>query len=295
MQDPLSQIVRLLQPVAPISQTVGGAGPWGVRREAVDRPYFCIVLEGRCRLAVDGEAAVLLEAGDFALVPSADSFLLCSPEATADTLDEVGIELPNGECRIGRPDGPPDARLLTGYCAFAAPDADVLLALLPRLAHTRGEARLATLVHLVRDELAAARPGRDAILDRLLEVLFIEALRASGGVSAAPNLLRGLADERLAPALRRIHEAPAHKWTVASLAREAALSRSAFFERFHRVVGVPPMTYLAAWRMATAKTLLRDRTQSLGEIAERLGYSSANAFSIAFTRRFGTPPTRFVS
>ncbi|MGA0603984.1 AraC family transcriptional regulator [Caulobacter sp. KR2-114] len=295
MQDPLSQIVRLLQPVSPQAHAVDGAGPWGVRREEVGRPYFCVVLQGACRLAVDGEAPVILQAGDFALVPSADGFLLSSPDATPDTLDETAIELPTGECRIGRIDGSPDARLLTGYCAFASPDADILLSLLPRLAHARGETRLAMLTHLVSEELGVQRPGRDAVLERLLEVLFIEALRSSACVSTAPNLLQGLADERLAQALRRIHEAPSHRWTVAELAREAALSRSAFFERFHRVVGVAPMAYLAAWRMATAKTLLRDRSRSLGEIAEQLGYRSANSFSIAFTRRFGAPPTRYVS
>lgn len=90
-----------------------------------------------------------------------------------------------------------------------------------------------------------------------------------------------------------MHESPWQKWTVAGLARVAALSRSAFFERFQKVVGMPPMEYLVAWRMALAKQYLEDKSASLGEIAEKLGYSNANSFSIAFKRRFGVPPSRY--
>ena len=107
--------------------------------------------------------------------------------------------------------------------------------------------------------------------------------------------MRGLADPRLAAAIRQIHEAPARSWTVAALAKEAALSRSAFFERFSRTVGVPPMEYLQGWRMNLAKDLLRRRVGTLDEIAERVGYGSASAFSTAFTRHVGLPPKRFAT
>jgi AraC-like DNA-binding protein len=164
---------------------------------------------------------------------------------------------------------------------------------LPALIHVRDEARLSALVHFVEQELELERPGRSVVLGHLLELLFIEALRATafGRVS---GLLRGLADDRLALALRAIHDRPSHKWTGGTLAKEAAMSRSAFFERFHRVVGTSPMEYVINWRMALARKLLREKSHSLGEIANRLGYTSANSFSIAFTRRFGAPPTKFV-
>jgi AraC-like DNA-binding protein len=106
--------------------------------------------------------------------------------------------------------------------------------------------------------------------------------------------VRGLADARLAAAIRRMHESPTRPWTVAQLAREAALSRSTFFERFSRAVGVAPMEYLLAWRMAMAKNLLRRRECGIAEVARRVGYSSASTFNVAFTRYVGLPPGRYV-
>src|SRR5690606_12967408 len=100
---------------------------------------------------------------------------------------------------------------------------------------------------------------RDLVLTRLLEILLVEALRSTPGDGAPAGLLRGLADERLAPALRQMHAHLGRAWTVAQLAKVAALSRSAFFDRFLRTVGVPPMEYLLVWRMAVAKDLLLRR------------------------------------
>ncbi len=105
----------------------------------------------------------------------------------------------------------------------------------------RGERRLTTLVELLSEEARACRPARNVILERLLEVLLIEAFRATSGPTAPPRLLRGLADERLAAALRRMHAEPTHAWTGGELVKEAALSRSTFFDRFRREVGVAPM------------------------------------------------------
>jgi transcriptional regulator GlxA family with amidase domain len=105
--------------------------------------------------------------------------------------------------------------------------------------------------------------------------------------------VRGLADPRLATALRRIHEHPAEAWTVVRMAHEAALSRSAFFERFSRVVGVAPMEYLLTWRMALARQLLRRENAGVASVAEQVGYGSASAFSVAFARHVGQPPARY--
>jgi AraC-like DNA-binding protein len=131
------------------------------------------------------------------------------------------------------------------------------------------------------------------VLTRLVEVLLIEALRATPGEDAPAGLLRGLADARLAPAIREMHGRVGRSWTVSQLARAATLSRSAFFECFRRTVGLPPMEYLLAWRMALAKDLLRRRELALAEVAERVGYSSASSFSTAFTRYVGQPPSRY--
>ena len=200
----------------------------------------------------------------------------------------------DGEFRLGMRGGEPEVRMLVGHCVFGSPDAALLVSLLPRLVHVHGQDRLRTLVQLVGVETRERRPGRDVILAHLLSVLLIEALRSTEGPLASAGLLRGLADERLAAAIRRMHESPTKAWTVAQLAKAAALSRSTFFERFSRAVGVAPMEYLLGWRMALAKDLLRRREVTVGEVAERVGYSSASTFSVAFTRYVGQPPTQYV-
>jgi transcriptional regulator GlxA family with amidase domain len=118
-------------------------------------------------------------------------------------------------------------------------------------------------------------------------------LRSTPGEDAPPGLLRGLADAHLASAMRQMHGHLARSWTVAQLAKTAALSRSAFFERFTRTVGLPPMEYLLAWRMAVAKDLLRRQDCGVAEVAERVGYGSASTFSTAFSRHVGRPPGRY--
>jgi AraC-like DNA-binding protein len=296
MVDPLAEVVTLLQPSAPSSKIVSGAGRWSVRRSEYGQPFFCVILDGSCHLAVDGHEAIILRENDFVLIPSALSFTMSGHEtATRENLDPSAVSFLHSEIRRGNQNGPPDVRLLVGYCVFGSPDAALLVSLLPQLVHVRGETRLTTIVQLVVDESRALRPARDVILTRLLEVLLIEALRSMAGTAASPGLLRGLSDERLTLAIRRMHETPTRPWTVAQLAKEAALSRSAFFERFSRAVGVPPMEYLLAWRMAMAKNLLRRKEGNVAEIAVRVGYSSASAFSVAFTRYVGLPPTRYAT
>ena len=294
MVDPLAEVVTLLQPAARFSKVVSAAGPWSVRRSEAGQPFYCVILGGSSRLAVDGHEPVTLQEGDFVLIPSAYGFTMSSLEPPpSEDIETSPVALLHGEFRLGIQSGPPEVRFLVGYCAFGSPDAALLVSLLPQLVHVRGERRLATLVQLVGDESRELRPARDVILARLLEVLLIEALRSTAGTAASPGLLRGLADVRLAAAIRRMHESPTQPWTVAQLAKEAALSRSAFFERFSRAVGVPPMEYLLAWRMALAKSLLRRKEGSVAEVAERVGYSSASTFSVAFTRYVGLPPTRY--
>ena len=131
------------------------------------------------------------------------------------------------------------------------------------------------------------------MLTRLVEVLLIEALRASQGRGASPGLLRGLSDPRVANALRDMHSAPQRAWTVPDLADAAGMSRSAFFDRFTRAVGFRPMEYLLAWRMALAKDMLRHQDMALDEVARRVGYGSASTFSTAFSRHVGQPPGRY--
>lgn len=293
MIDPLAEVVALLQPRPGLAKTVVGAGRWRVQRADSGQPFYALVLEGSCTMTVDDHAPIALETGDFLLVPAAWGVAMCSlvPPPTGRTSRPVMQA--DGVYRVGAPTGPTDLRMLVGHCGFDSPDAALLVSLLPQLLHVRGERRLALLVKLVGEESRAQRPAREVVLARLLEVLLIEALRFTSGTNASSGLVRGLADERLAMAIRAMHAQPTRAWTVAELAREAALSRSAFFERFNRIVGVAPMTYLLTWRMALAKRLLRQRQNRVADIAERVGYSSASTFSIAFSRHVGMTPSRY--
>ncbi|MFM9924866.1 AraC family transcriptional regulator [Variovorax sp. H27-G14] len=299
MVDPLAEVVALLRPQAPFSKLVVASAPWAVRRSETGRPFYFVVLEGQCHLTVDGPThsdTITLNAGDFALVPAARSFATSSldrkPPREGDTVTTPIAPMPGG-ARVGDPNGPVDVRMLVGNCVFGSADATLLVSLLPQWLHVRGEQRLSTLVQLVGDESRADRPVRDIVMARLLKVLLIEAFRSSASTAASPGLVRALADTKLAQALRCMHERPAHAWTVLELAREAGMSRSAFFERFSRAVGVAPMEYLLAWRMALARRMLRQRELAISAIAEQLGYSSVSTFGVAFTRHVGMPPGRY--
>jgi AraC-like DNA-binding protein len=294
MSDPLSQVIRLLRPTAVFSKAIEGAGRWGVRYGDFGEPGFCAVISGSCRLAVGGAQAVELRAGDFVLLPATPAFTLSSPEPgplrPMDPFAPVTAET----VRHGRRDGPADVVLFGGCFTFASPDAALLVALLPAVIHVRGVERLEMVVRLLGDEAARDGDGRDMVLERLVEILLIEALRAAPPAAASPGLLRGLADARISVALRQVHADVARDWTVEALASQAGMSRSAFFARFARTVGVQPMAYLNAWRMAVAKDLLRGGGLALDEVARRVGYGSASTFSTAFSRHVGEPPGRFL-
>jgi AraC-like DNA-binding protein len=234
-----------------------------------------------------------MEAGDFLLIPALRDLVNESLDAPPAGVINKSAEVSPGHFRIGGQEKPVALRVQIGHCSFASPDADLLVPLLPQIVVARAEPRLAALMQLVDGETRARRPARDLILQRLLEVLLIEALRCSGESASGSGLDRGLADDRLAPALCALHERPGCPWTASKLATEAALSRSAFFARFSRIVGLPPMEYLLAWRMALARRLLNERELGMGQVAERVGYSSASSFTVAFSRHIGISPARY--
>lgn len=295
MVDPLSQVIAQLRPRTVFSKVISGAGKWAVRYTDFGQPSFCTVLEGSCRLAVDRHKPITMEAGDFILLPATPGFTMSGFEpATPDRIDSnAAAAAPVGEIRHGRKGGKPDVRMLGGYFLFDSPDAALLVSLLPTLVHIRGVSRLSQLVQLVGDEAGTDRAGRELVLGRLVEIMLVEALRSTPGDEAPPGLLRGLADARVAVAIRHMHAEPGRGWTVDQLAKKAALSRSTFFERFTRAVGVPPMEYLLAWRMAIAKDLLLNDDLAISQVAERVGYGSASTFTTAFSRHVGQPPGRY--
>ena len=296
MVDPLAQVATLLQPSALYSKIATGSGPWSARRSKVSDPLYLAIVEGGCCLSLASVGTRILTAGDVVLIPSPDEFVLSSLESAGpeDAVPAPKV-LPNGELRVGRLTGDYEVKILLGYCVFRAADAEFLIKLLPRFLHIRGQERLTTLVRLIVEESHADRAARELVLNRLLEVLFIEALRSVKGETASPGLSRGLADARISTALKLLHEAPEYVWTVPELARRTNLSRSAFFDAFRQAIGLPPMEYLLNWRMALAKGMLLRNEHSVGVIAESVGYRSASSFSVAFRREVGIPPSQYVA
>lgn len=294
MTDPLSEVVRLLRPSAAFANVISGKGSWAVRYSEYGLPSFCIVLDGGCRLMVDGHDPITIGAGDFVLLPTTPAFTLSSfVPAPPVHLDPNAVASARRELRYGERKGPPDMRSLGGSFLFDCADPGLLVSLLPTLVHVRDSVRLSQLVQMVGEESADQKPGSAFVMSRLVELLLVEAMRSASGGSAPPGLLRGLGDERVARALKQMHARVDRSWSVDQLAKIAALSRSAFFDRFTRMVGVAPMEYLLTWRMEIAKALLRDEKVTVSEVAERVGYGSTSAFSVAFSRHVGQPPSHY--
>ncbi len=188
---------------------------------------------------------------------------------------------------------------LGGSFTFERINAPLLLALLPDLIHIPASlgrtTRFGRLIELLAEECVSDFPGKELIIQRMLETLLVEALRWHGldGEMVPAGLLKGLRDPALARVLRAIHADVRESRTVAELARLAGMSRSTFAARFGDTVGCAPIEYLARWRMALAKDALARGTKSLDRIADQIGYESASAFSTAFRRRLGCAPGQF--
>jgi AraC-like DNA-binding protein len=298
--DALASIVTLLRPRTVLSKTVHGGGRWGVRYPAYDLPSFAIVLHGACWLAVDGAAATILDTGDFILFPTTPGFTLASDlEVTPRPMHPVPFAEHVDEVVHGDASIEPSVTLLGGYFAFDPINAALLVDLMPSILHIRTTdpaiESVAPIVELIKRETRAERPGQALMLTRLAEVMLVEALRSAPAALHTTGLLAGLRDPQLAATLRGIHARPADPWTLATLAREAAMSRSSFAERFARVIGTTPLSYVLRWRIAIARDLLARERLSVAETALAVGYQSASAFSTAFSRETGRSPKAFVS
>src|SRR5262245_32119166 len=147
-------------------------------------------------------------------------------------------------------------------------------------------------LRLMAAEARELRPGGEAVITRLADVLVVQAIRVwlETDPAARTGWLGALQDKQVGRALTLIHRHPARAWTVSSLARELAMSRSAFAARFTELVGEPVMTYVSRWRMQVAVGLLRDENATVAALAHRLGYRSEAAFARAFKRIVGVPP-----
>jgi AraC-like DNA-binding protein len=293
--DPLSDVIALLRPSAAMSKPITGRGRWGVRYGAYKGPGFTIILEGECWFAFDGHQPLRMQKGDFLLLPSTPAFSLSSHPGV-ECVPGMPLGIP---VRHGEQDGVPDFISLGGTFRIEQVNAPLLLGLLPSLIcipATEGRSgRLGQVIDLIMHECNREDPGKEMVLQRLLEVLLVEALRwrGIGAQDMRAGLLSGMRDPALAGVLRQMHANVRANWTVAELAKVAGMSRSAFAARFGQVLGCGPFEYLARWRMALAKDALMRGTKTLDGIADEIGYESASAFSTAFRKRLGVSPGRF--
>lgn len=293
--DPLSDVIALLRPSTAMSKPITGRGRWGVRYDAHNAPGFTIILEGECWFSFSGNEPMRVQKGDFLLLPSTPSFTLSS-HAGIECVPGNPVDAP---VRHGEQEGDPDFVSLGGAFRIEQVNAPLLLSLLPSMIYIpasggRSE-RLSRVIELIMDECGHDDPGKEMILQRLLEVLLVEALRwrGIGADDVRAGLLNGMRDPILARVLRMMHADVRANWTVADLAKIAGLSRSAFAARFGAVLGCGPIEYLARWRMALAKDALMRGAKTLDRIADEIGYESASAFSTAFRKRLGVSPGKF--
>ncbi len=273
-------------------------GEWAVRFPIDGALAIHVIVDGEMVAWIDDPARpVRVTGGDVLLLRASPHHLGSETGVPAVPFrDLLGPTMVARRARLGTPaDGPP-ADFCCGAYLFEGDLSAPLLQSLPDLVRLRPSAGspLRVTVDLLVAEMSGEGPGQQALLDRLLDVALVQALRAwFGQADDVPGWYRAMDDPALAPALRAVHADPAQPWTVARMAREAALSRSNFARRFTDVVGVPPVQYLTDWRIALAKERLRDTSDSLAAIAAGVGYASEFSFASAFKRQVGLPPGRW--
>jgi AraC-like DNA-binding protein len=275
------------------------APPWGFGVAARDAGSFHLVLDGEGWLEVDGvEGATHVRYGDLVLLPRGNAhWVRDAPGSAAPPLTSILAthEVVDGELAFGGDRGPA-TEIVCGIFRVAGGSRTTPTKLLPTAVHGAagsGAGWWPPLFEAVRDEARAPTPGGSAVVNRLLESLLTDAMRLSlaeiGGTSRDPAEA-ALGDPRMGVILARLREHPEHRWSVAEMAALAALSRSAFMDRFRSLVGQPPMRYLAELRLTLARDLLRSTDATVADVAHRVGYRSEAAFGRAFRTRFGASP-----
>jgi AraC-like DNA-binding protein len=276
-------------------------GPW-VSRGPVTRPFkLAALVAGSARLSVDGpggpDGPIDLRAGDVVLLNhrtrleasgggGGDAPVRVLPESSFDTM------------ALAAADPATDDVLVGGWIEVNAVGEAVLGAALPSVVHVRSTtpdgARLAALVGQLFREASSTRLGSAFAIRHTGQLILLGLVRAFLEQERPPvGWLRLLADDALAPAVRLMHERPGDAWTLVDLARAAGMSRTGFAERFRSVAGVPPVSYLTAWRMVLAQRALRDPDVRIGRLAFELGFGSESAFSTAFKREVGVAPSDY--
>jgi AraC-like DNA-binding protein len=316
--DVLSDVLRAIRLSGAVFFKVDATPPWVAEAPAgrVLAPHimpgldhvieYHVIVRGSCWGGLVGEAPVRLEAGDILVFPRGDAHVMSSAPGMRGTPDlaehqaAAAAPLPLA-VRLGA-SGTADAEthVVCGFLGCDARPFNPLLASLPALIHLRQEPEdgvVRQLVRLAVAESQAPRSGGACVLSRLSELMFIEVVRRY--VASLPagqtGWFAGLRDPQVGRALAQLHQHVDRAWTLESLAKAVGASRSLLAERFAALMGVPPMQYLARWRMQVAAGLIASGDVGLAEIAERVGYGSEAALSRAFKRLVGVSPVRWRS
>jgi len=311
--DTLSEVLRAVRLTGAVFFTIDASAPWAAETPAaadigsllaprVDHVIeYHVVITGTCWGGiVDEPAAVQLEAGDVVVFTQGDPHVMSSAPGMRCISDRASLQhamptrLPIAIKKDGG--GPERAQLICGYLGCDARPFNPLLATLPRMIHLPGGAAdgsaIGQLVKLALAESTNVGPGSEAMIAHLSELLFVEVVRRHVATLPPENVgwLAGLRDDSVGRALGKLHDRPAHDWSLDELARDVGMSRSVLAERFTHFVGVPAMQYLMQWRMQLAATLLSTSSLGLDDIAARVGYSSQTALSRAYKRWVGVAP-----
>lgn len=270
---------------------------------------FHMIAKGSGWAAVSGLAPVRLEAGDVVVFPQGDAHVISSAPGLKPVLKEpdwvlslreqprpIPISLSEGVINVGPlPMESADAVAVCGFLGCDLRPFNPLIAALPRVLHLPAARTASWAAHLINQAVIESndrKPGGDAVLERLSEMMFVDAARRC--LESLPQesvgWLAGLRDRHVGRALALMHEHPSRDWSLEELAQEVGLSRSAFHERFVQFIGQPPMQYLASWRIQLGARLLRESSRVVASIALEVGYESEAAFSRAFKRMVGMPP-----
>lgn len=276
--------------------------PWALRMASGAPLTLATMLRGRAWIVPDQHEPVSLGIGDIAVIRGDAPYAVADDPATAPSLVVTsadycprveGIEHSSGPARTcGTPtEGAPV--LVSGAFERRGELSERLLQALPAVLVVTAEDSPSPSVEMVAEEVSRDRPGQQMVLDRLLDLMLVSALRSwfDNPAANAPPWCRALDDPVVGIALRLLHDTPARPWTVADLAAKVGVSRAALARRFTALVGEPPMAYLAAWRITLAADLLRETDYSVATIAKQVGYANAFALSVAFKRLRGTRPS----
>jgi AraC-like DNA-binding protein len=298
--DPLGEALHFLRMDGAFYCRSELSAPWGMTLDPMPRYlWFHVVTTGAVLLEVDEEHSRWLHPGEVTLVPHGNGHSLRSePGVRAPGIMELDLEHPSDRYEIIRHgEGGAPTTLICGAVRFDHPAARNLVGILPEMIHIEAsDGPRASWMHGVLTLMAAEarefQPGGEAVITRLADVLVIQAIRSwiETAPAARSGWLGALQDQQIGRALALIHRDPARDWTVASLAAELALSRSAFAARFTELVNEPVMQYVTRWRMQIAESTLETERATVAELADRLGYRSEAAFARAFKRVIGVPP-----